>query len=619
MSSDLIKLCSAAIDMEWVKKHTLAINAMERATTNKDFALSTEYVRNLMVEAGFSQVERYALPCDGATTYDDCTMPLAWDRTGRSTLEMISPEKRLLADSDVEPIHAVIWSPPTPEGGVTAELADIRSAVSDDWHELKGKIVLWPNSPSAPEKEKLIRCGALGIAAFVDSIYDTNPDDIRWMNGSGLKGWYYTKDDPQIWVFSITPRLGRELAERLAAGEKILVKAEMKTKVAPGEIYTVTGLIPGKSGKENALVAHMYEPFVPDDAAGIVLSIAVGKALKELADAGKIPALDTGLRVAFSMERYGFSEFFFNRERSKNILSCINMDSVCHRTLVLAGVLPELRHSPASAPHFDTIILRNFLKESFPGLPFRETPGNLSDDTFSADAPVFIPCCWLHTPPAVGKHHNTGPVFNDADWEIAQTVLTLMTAYHAKLNSAAAGVGREALVEEIISGIISDAEKDFARLSEEEFAADEKKIIADFLVCCHKERFAALNRQIPGTADDSLIESRLEETKKNNFKNNAGIPMIPEDHPMRKWVVTRENGISQLMSFSRIPIPERYIRLRMPEMLLLALLDGKRTLHEACIIANFFLKRTPGENEAEQLLETFEFLAQYGYYSIVKK
>ena len=115
MTSDLIKLCASAIDMEWVKKHAFAINAMERTTANNDFAKSTEYIKHLMEEAGFSQVERYALPCDGVTTYDDCTMPLAWDRTGRSTLEMIAPEKKLLADSDVEPITSVIWSPPTPK------------------------------------------------------------------------------------------------------------------------------------------------------------------------------------------------------------------------------------------------------------------------------------------------------------------------------------------------------------------------------------------------------------------------------------------------------------------------------------------------------------------------
>ena len=116
MPDDLLKLAAANIDREWVNRHSLELNRLERSTANKDFLSSTDYVLELMREAGFSEIERYALPCDGTTVYDDCIMPQAWDRTGRSTLEIVSPEKELLADSDVEPIHAVIWSPPTPPG-----------------------------------------------------------------------------------------------------------------------------------------------------------------------------------------------------------------------------------------------------------------------------------------------------------------------------------------------------------------------------------------------------------------------------------------------------------------------------------------------------------------------
>ena len=359
MSKDLLKLCGDALDMSWVDKHSRAIYALERSSSNKDFLKSTDYVLEVMREAGFSQIERYAIPCDGVTTFDDCTMPLAWNRTGRSTLEMVSPEKQLLADTDEEPVNAVIWSPPTPAGGVTAELKSLRSAVSEDYHEFAGKIVLWDDSPSAVKKLKLARAGALGIVAYVDSIYDSNPDDVRWMNGVGLRGWYYTKEDPQMWVFSITPRKGRALEERLAAGEKIELKAVMNTEVAPGEIYTVTGVIPGRSPEEHALIAHMYEPFIVDDATGTMLSIAIGKALKELSEQGRIAPLEKSLRVVFSMERYGFTEFFCNRERSGKIISMFSMDSVCHTTY--KTTLPQLRNSPASAPGADTVIMKNLL------------------------------------------------------------------------------------------------------------------------------------------------------------------------------------------------------------------------------------------------------------------
>ena len=106
MLPDLVKLCAGALDMEWIKKHSLALNELEKLTSHKDFLKSTDYLLQVMQEAGFSDIERYALPCDGVTTYDDCTMPLAWNRTGRSTLEMVFPEQRLLADSDVQPVQS---------------------------------------------------------------------------------------------------------------------------------------------------------------------------------------------------------------------------------------------------------------------------------------------------------------------------------------------------------------------------------------------------------------------------------------------------------------------------------------------------------------------------------
>lgn len=613
MLPDLVKLCAGALDMEWIKKHSLALYELEKLTSHKDFLKSTDYLLQVMQEAGFSDIERYALPCDGVTTYDDCTMPLAWNRTGRSTLEMVFPEQRLLADSDVQPVNAVIWSPPTPAGGVTAELVSLRSAVSEDFHEFAGKIVLWDDSPSAAKKLKLIQAGALGIVAYVDAIYDTNPDDVRWMNGVGLRGWYYTKDDPQMWVFSITPRIGRELEERLAAGEKIRLKAVMNTEVSPGEIYTVTGVIPGKSSREHALVAHMYEPFVTDDATGTILSVAIGKALKELSEQGKIPALENGFRVVFSMERYGFSEFFNDPERSGKIISAFNMDSVCYPSLKMAGTMPELRHSPVSAPGADAVIVRNLLKESFPGFPFNEVQGNLSDDTFPADSTIGIPCSWLHTVPAPARHHNTGSIFNDPDWEIAGIVAATIAALHAKFSCAAAGIGREELLTEVTEGVLADAKSDFERLKQiEYFNASDKEIISSFLAEHHARRILSLNRSIPGAAD--------EETLRKLFADIFPQKQAPagEDVSGINWVITRAPGFSQLMSFARVPVPERYTALRMPQALMMGLLDGRRTLHEAFIIAKFFLKMTPAPGEEEDVAKTFEFIEKYNYCTIRK-
>ena len=88
---DLIEKAGKFLDMDFIRKHTVELNKLEVNTDNAGALISTDYVCKLLAEAGFKDIERYALPCDGVTTYDDCTMPMAWDRTGRSTLEIIEP------------------------------------------------------------------------------------------------------------------------------------------------------------------------------------------------------------------------------------------------------------------------------------------------------------------------------------------------------------------------------------------------------------------------------------------------------------------------------------------------------------------------------------------------
>ena len=627
MTMDFLALAASRLDMEFIKTHSFELNKLERNTDNSEFAISSKYVEDLMIQAGLSDVERYALPLDGETSYDDCTMPLAWDRTGRSTLEIIDPalpeSERMLADTDVEPLNAVIWSPPTPEGGITAELISLQSARSDDWSEFAGKIVLCNTSPVGAMRRKLAQSGAVGLVSYVENTLDTNPDDVRWMNGVGWCGWYYVKGDKMLWNYSITPRKGAKLAEKLAAGEKITLKAVMNTRVYEGETYTVTGRIPGKSKEELALFAHMYEPFVPDDAAGVVISIAVAKALKEMVQEGVIPPLEKSIRLVFGMERYGFSEYFHNTKRSGKIISATNMDSICHATLKLAGVLPELRHSPASAPCFDVALIREYLQKRYPELPYRETPGNLSDDTFGADTPFNIPTCWLHTQAAVYRHHNSGAIFNEPDWFFAEVSFNVWTAYLAELGTVKRGRGDRSLVKRVIKAVKLDAEKDFKRLAEalknKTYNAYAGNIIGDFLVEYFTKRVLSLNNIVAKSVKAVDTKKIFNEIRRKFAPASLELDVYSlsnSEARMAYMYVKRCKERRQIMSLTMMPSEERSGFIATPSMLMQALLDGKRNLYEAYVISCFMLKTAIDFKATAGLVAFFKKLAPYGYYEI---
>lgn len=626
MKYDYLSLAAGMVDPEYIRKHSLELNKLERTTANSDFKASTDYVVKLMKDAGISDVKRYAIPCDGVTTYDDCTMPLAWDRTGRSTLEVIDGDwdknDLVIADTDVELLNAAIWSPPTPAGGITAELVSLQSAESDDWSCFNGKIVLCNRSPIGKMRKKLADAGALGLVSYEAGIVDTNPDDVRWMNGVGHCGWYYVKGDKQLWNFSITPRRGKLLDDKLAAGKKFTLKAVMNTRVYPGEIYTVTGLIPGKSSKELALVAHMYEPFPPDDAAGVVISTAIAKALNDLVKSGAIPQLEKSIRLVFTMERYGFAEYFSHPANSRRIIAAMNMDSVCHPSLKLAGVPLELRHSPASAPFFTEVILREYLLKNYPEVLFVEKPGTLSDDTFAADSLFNIPTGWLHTPAAKGCHHNTGEVFSGIDLDIAAGVFNIMTACFMELALVCKGSSAKALAKKIYKGVCADAAADFKRLAknikEGKCNSYASKKIGSYLVDYHTKRVRAVNLLTAGTVNVSEVKSKLKALRKQYAPSSlkAGDHELAKcEQNMANLFVTRSPEVRQLMNLIRVPAEERCSIIQ-PSMLLCALLDGKRDLYECYVISQFMLQLQTDCKEMTGLVDSFKKLAQYGYYTL---
>jgi hypothetical protein len=260
----------------------------------------------------------------------------------------------------------------------------------------------------------------------------------------------------------------------------------------------------------------------------------------------------------------------------------------------------------------------NYFAENYPDLPFVKNPGCLSDDTFMADSNYGIPCSWFYTHYVPGCHHNTNAIFDQPDWEVGIAITAAVTAYHAKVNAAAAGVNTQEVLDEIISGVTADAEEDFKRLAAMSCSEYDKSVIGTFLTSFHTGRIASFNRFLPGSVNESEISRKIGELQNAIVPVSCSSVSAPAD-PLAQMNVTRAKGFTHLMSLAKVPIPERYTVLRMPEMLLLALLDGKRSCYDSFIISNFLLERTPRANDTEQITRTIKFLSGYGYFNIEER
>lgn len=231
-------------------------------------------------EYGYSNVEIESFPSPAPSWY-----------ASQGELWMVAPESRKLYDIYDVAVSACSGSE---SGDLTADLVDVGiGARPDDYagKDVKGKIVLGSAGAGQLQRLGVIERGAVGVLSYTSLRADSYPDEIMSQSISanapeGKKpgfGW------------SISPRVGRELALRLAQGGRITLRSVIKSETFPGEMETVHAVIPGdgSSEQEVAVSAHLYEGYIKqganDDNSGCAMTLEMGRAFMRLVQEGKLP------------------------------------------------------------------------------------------------------------------------------------------------------------------------------------------------------------------------------------------------------------------------------------------------------------------------------------------
>ncbi|MBR1952203.1 MAG: hypothetical protein IKA32_06485 [Lentisphaeria bacterium] len=592
MFKTLFDRLAALYSPEKFRENTLKIYELEKSVCSCDFERSTAFIVSLLKEAGFSDVRRISHPADGVTSAADSIMPEAWEFTKRSTLEVISDwpeEERIIADTAEIAIAAVPGCGPTPPGGATGELV-----MYDPEHpeNAAGKWVFYNGTPRGKVYFPLARAGALGIVSTNLEMGKYNPDATCWMNGVGHFGWYRLKDEPQLPMFSITARRANALLARLEAGEKVVLHGEMYARNYNGNIYTVTGVIPGDSEEEFALVSHMYEPFPADDASGVAAAVEIGRILKESGI-----KLKKSLRVVFSMEYYGTMAFFLSKEH--HIKLALNTDGVAPMTYKQLGYPLEWRTSSVALPSFSDLLMLRVFECCAPDMRIAVKTGTLSDDTFGGEPSIGIPTNWLWAD-VDPFHHFSDPVFNDVDWKLGNRLIPLISVYAAVLLGSTFEQWQKLLPELKRIAVLPLA-----------FAGDVpavRKVKCDFAA----SQLRSLENWVPG------LESGAEKAVAYFRKPLKEIP--PENPAEEEAAKLYFKRLSPGMPWSlvRVPYPEkRVLNINHTQY---ALLDGTRSLLETIRIAhNAGMMAKLSEQGLKRLISDLYYLEKYGYLSSFRK
>ena len=597
MMNKYFDLSRNSFSPDFFKNTTCRLNELEKSGCYSAFDASTKFVMESMKQAGFTSIERIAMKADGVNSALDAVMPQAWERTGRCFLEITGgrPDDlpAVIADSDETTFATSAWA------GATSENGDEGDAVlydPENIESMRGKWVFFDSMPRGTVSVPLIKAGALGVITTDFKQGTADPDATRWLNGPGSYGWYHVKGEPHIPTFCLTARRAELLKKHLENGRKITLRGVIKTEVSDGEIYTVTGVIPGVEEDEFLLIGHLYEPFLNDNACGVAAAIEIGRMINSC---GMRP--QKTLRVVFSMEHYGLAQYYEQNLHTHKIFAALNIDSLVRYTYSELGDGLDFRLSPHTVPYAGDLLLEYILKNHPFHFRYKTSFGILSDDTIGGDPEINIPTNWIRSKTSV-FHHTNGRLYADVDWELSGKLVEIFASYTMFTVNSDKDEIRALLPE------LQDIALAFLKPDDTAFA---RKVKCDFIA----GQLISLNRIAKDAITVNEVEQLLEPLRPAGVEYKA---QNETEMLAAKTVVTR-NFPGTPWSLAKVPAAEKRPFPYKPQPLHLALMDGKRSVLEAIKIYDVFNCNTMPPEKIAMVLDYLEYLEKYGYLSISKE
>ena len=391
------------------------------------------YLKGVLGEIGLKRVEMVSPPADGTTQYGFWTMPLAWD-VKQATLEIVEPDAppdiRALADFQKIPASLVMWGSPTPPGGITAEVVELRSFAPAEMEkaDLKGKMVLVRQDPSS-HKGPLIAKGAAGVISAATE----NPrlrDGHNWVNSWGDSGWGYTKQSHPLVCFSISPRQADFISGVLAKGQKVRVKANVDARYYSGTYPYTTGVIEGTSPEEVLTLGHTAEQGASDNANGVSVMVEAMATLQRLIGAGKLKQPRRTIRILTMPELYATMHYItVNPERIRRTVAAICLDTPAgpHDQPLTFMLTPDVASS-----YINPLVLNiaeTYLSGLSPRRGIRWTPYRAGTDTFMSDPMIGVPTVAASAPNVVNVHHNSEDTPDRLDRDSTRDLAVVTAAF----------------------------------------------------------------------------------------------------------------------------------------------------------------------------------------------
>jgi hypothetical protein len=453
---------------------------------------------------------------------------------------------------------------------VIADLIDVGAGTSESDYagkDVKGKLVLISAQSGSAAPLAIDKFGAAGMVSYAQ-----NQLTAWWGEDENLIRWGHldSYSPRKTFAFQLSLKQARALKARLAAGEKITLRAKVNAARHPGVYRVLTAVIKGGdpqlAADEIVFSCHLdhQRPGANDNASGCATILEVARTLNKLVKDGRIPRPARTIRFIWPAEiEATMALFHFRPEMRAHFKAAVQMDMVGGNQNTKA--IFHVTRGPPSLPSFAYDVGQAFgayvnsESDAFASgqggkHPFVSTEGgkealqaDLADFTMGSDNIVYaegsfrIPVIYLNDWPDRYIHTNfDSPANIDATkLQRAAFIGAASGLYLANLRSD----GVPALWTVLKASALRRAEATVERLAA--LPPDEARALAWSRMA---EEYGAYN----AIKDFANIPASVD-TDSQKFFNNlwaiyGGLPLFPEDTGDAKLVFIRTPAATGPMS-----------------------------------------------------------------------
>ncbi|HYG49075.1 MAG TPA: M28 family peptidase [Allosphingosinicella sp.] len=338
------------------KRTVQALSLHHRMRGSEGYRAAAELIRDRLRDYGLDEVDIISLPADGRIFYGTQRSRPAWN-AGFAELWEQRQEAGRWRDSERIASWAdqpITLAQDSVSGRAEAELVDVgtgASAADYAGKQVRGKLVLVSGQPEAAAKLAVTERGAAGIVSWAQ-----NQRSAWWGEDESLIRWGHlsTWEDPTF-AFMVSPARARAWQARLARGETVRLRAEVKAGRTPGAYLIPTAVIPGRDRtKEILFSCHLDHPSpgANDNASGCSGILEIARTFQRLIAEGRLPRPQRTLRFIWPCEiECTISLLNARPEFARRTLATIHLDMIGGNTDITRGAL-SVEGSPPSLPSF---------------------------------------------------------------------------------------------------------------------------------------------------------------------------------------------------------------------------------------------------------------------------